>query len=267
MRLFVLFGLSLIISSCVSIRNVDLTGRDHPSGWADQIRTTGEEAYIYAQLSANAYEADSAYTLPDTIKAVRHDGVCTDPDNIGFACLVHERREGPKIVEVIIAFRGTEDGRDWWTGNIFPKQLPKSLDTYDAVKALYPNIPISVTGHSLGGGLATHVTLRRKNVDGYFFNTSPRFSRGKKWVKNRRVSIVEYGEPLKAARLFGREPTQTYTSVGCTSGGLLTQHSMRRLADCLTLAAAWGNDDALKSAQENELDVTEIVAFRQNRQQ
>lgn len=40
-------------------------------------------------------------------------------------------------------------------------------------------------------------------------------------------------------RLFGRSPTQTCTSIGCSKGGSIGQHSMRKLAECLTEATAW----------------------------
>ncbi len=68
------------------------------------------------------------------------------------------------------------------------------------------------------------------------FNTSPRF-----WILDKLKggndinSIVESGEFLKVARIPGIETDQLYTSLDCLDkGNPFDQHSMSKLAECLT---------------------------------
>jgi pimeloyl-ACP methyl ester carboxylesterase len=112
---------------------------------------------------------------------------------------------------------------------------------------------IIVTGHSLGGGIALEVSLKRENVDAYVFNTSPRFSADGYNIDNKRVSVVEHGEILKALRAPSREASQTYTSIGCSSGGPVSQHEQVKLAECLTQIAATQSPHALASLKLNKL--------------
>jgi hypothetical protein len=109
-----------------------------------------------------------------------------------------------------------------------------------------------VTGHSLGGGIATYVSLCRPDVNSYVFNSSPRFSicRGARGPAGNRESVVEYGEFLKAARIFGGSPDQLYTSIGCIHGNAFRQHKMRPLAECLTRIAAIDRDPAAIASLE-----------------
>jgi hypothetical protein len=215
------------------------------------------EAYTYAQMSTNAYLAkdcvmgrgtDSCneqeklekFDLGSDIEVL--DAKCND--EIGFAYAVFARKKAGQFREIIIAYRGTEDVLDWRHGNLFFSQNRRGLEVYREWKknaeALGGNVEVTVTGHSLGGGIATYVSLVEKGAKCYVFNASPRFRREATAVPdNHRVSIVEFGEINKLLRLFGRSPTQTYISIGCSTGGPIGQHSMRKLAVCLTQAAAW----------------------------
>lgn len=84
--------------------------------------------------------------------------------------LMYRVWHSPDRNELVIAFRGTSDARDWWYGNLWP--LSRGLtektqysevqrhvrNVLDKVKAT-PNLSgakVIVTGHSLGGGLAQH---------------------------------------------------------------------------------------------------------------
>ena len=233
-----------VSTACTHWRNVPLTGRDHPSGWADQIRAAAVEAYPYAQMSNNAYLDGNQYAL-----GPEYSNPYNQPnDRIGYAYSVFERREAGRLAEVIIAYRGTEGffSRDMLRGNILAQQNPRGLATYDRIRAATdPAVPVNVTGHSLGGGVATYVSLRRPNVRSYIFNASPRFSARGPIPNNRRLSIVERGEILKLLRLPGREAPQSYISINCTRGfDPVGQHSIRPLADCLTRIAAWQSPHA-----------------------
>ena len=244
-------ALFLLLAACSTSRSVTLTGLNHPSGWADQIRTAAVEAFPYAQMSTNSYADDDRFDLgPD------YETIVDEPnDSKGFAYSIFERRQGGTPAELIIAFRGTEFTHlnDWIFGNFLATQNRRGLRLYDEVDGK-TDLPISVTGHSLGGAIATYISLRRENVRTYVFNSSPRFSRSGRAPANRRLSIVEYGELLKAARVFGGEPTQTYISINCTPGiDVLKGHGIRRLAAFLTRIAAWHSPAARRSLALNGL--------------
>ena len=246
------------LTACTYWHRVPLTGENHPSGWSDQIRAAGVEAYSYAQMSLNAYDDEhDRYALDPDLVAVES----RDNDEAGFAYAIFERRRAGRLVEVIIAFRGTEldDARDMVHGNALGRQNPRGLALYDNVRSrpAYVSVPVTVTGHSLGGGIALHVSLRRSGADAYVFNSSPRFRRGSGPIpNNRRLSIAEYGELLKIVRAPGREAPQTYISINCVPGfAPVTQHGIRLLGDCLTRIAAWhGDAGALASIQRNRIE-------------
>jgi len=250
-RLFATAVILAITAACSHWQKDALTGRNHPSGWADQIRIAAAEAFPYAQMSTNAYIDGDRYDLgPDYTNTENSPN-----DDIGYAYSVFERREAGRLTEVIIAYRGTEGltGIDMSQGNILGRQNARGLATYERIRAATdPAVPVNVTGHSLGGAIATFVSLRYGNVRTYIFNSSPRFwARGAIPV-NRRLSIVEYGEILKVLRLPGREAPQTYISINCTPGiNPVGDHGIRPLADCLTRIAAWESPDARASINRN----------------
>ena len=240
-----------ITSACTYWQKDRLTGLDHPSGWADQIRSAAVEAYPYAQMSNNAYADSSAYDLGPEFTNCKS----MPNDRLGFAYSTCERRKDGQLREVIIAFRGTEGfvSKDMLCGNLLGCQNKEGLQAYKRIREAYPSsVDVNVTGHSLGGAIATYVSLREPNVKSYIFNNSPRFNAHGPIPDNRRLAIVERGEILKVLRGPGREAPQTYVSINCTRGfGPLRQHSIRRLADCLTQIAAWQDDSAKASLGRN----------------
>lgn len=231
---------------------VTLTNCDHPSGWCDQIRQTAGQTWRYAQMSANAYDTP-VYDLGPEVREIERQ----DNDAIGYAYVVFERRPAGGTPEWVIAFRGTENHNpvDWVNGNLLGRQNRRGLATYDTLRQrLGAEAKISVTGHSLGGGIATYVSLCRANTDSYIFNSSPRFRDCRPRAENKRQSVVERGEFLKVGRLFGNEATQTYTSVNCVRGTApIRQHGIASLADCLARAAAWADPAARASLIRNTI--------------
>ncbi len=248
-----LVPLAIILSfatACTHWQKSQLTGRNHPSGWANEIRNAAAEAYPYAQMSNNAYADTGRYLLDPSIILIRD----VDNDDAGFAYSVFERN-GPESKEVIVAYRGTEwhNLKDMMKGNVLLRQNAKGLAVYDEVRAATnAEVPVTVTGHSLGGAIAIHVSLQRPGAKAYIFNASPRFRASGGIPDNRRLSIVEYGEVLKLFRIAGREATQEYISINCTPGrDPIRQHSMRLLGDCLTRMAAWASPQARSSLTIN----------------
>jgi hypothetical protein len=235
------------IAACSSTATTkqELTGCDHPSKWCKEIRDTAQESFIFAQMAANTYGKSPQFKLPVGYSLITEQ----DNDSIGFAYSIYKDN---KTNTVIISFRGTEGIKDWWYGNFLASQNDSGLNLYDKLKNEYSSdTQFIVIGHSLGGAIALEVSLKRENVDAYVFNTSPRFSADGYNIANKRVSIVEYGEVLKALRAPSREASQTYSSIGCSSGGPLSQHEQAKLATCLTQIAATQSDLAKESLKDN----------------
>lgn len=243
---FILF-LSLLVIFCNCRSRRDLTECDHPSGWCKEIRNLSGKSWKYAQLSKNIYNKPFQFNLEKHFEKIED---FENKDIDFFATLYKDKLTG----KYIFVFRGTDSFKDFKTGNnpFRQKQNKYGLLIYDKSKAKYNFSECIVTGHSLGGGIATHISLNRENATAYTFNRSPVF-RNKMNIKNDRYTIVENGEILKLPRLFGREPNQLYTSIGCSKGGPIAQHDMKKLADCLTRIAANEDNDAKESLLLNKI--------------
>lgn len=209
--------------------------------------------YEYAQMATNVYSDAKQFDLGSNFELL--EGL-VETDS-GLAYQVYRRVSEGGSGEVIISFRGTDfdTWQDWIFGNIGLRQRAEALTVFDRVSREYGALP-SVTGHSLGGALATQVSLCRDVHYSIVFDTSSRFSErfcGATY-KNHNVSIVEYGEVNKLLRIFGREPSQRYLSLGCLQrGNSIDQHSMGKLAACLTNIAAIEASSAQSSRARNEV--------------
>jgi hypothetical protein len=220
--------------------------------WDACSRDGALSTYQYAQLSSNVYSDIRKFVLPAEIT------LALDPDEAasGLSYQVYHRIVDGKVVEKIISYRGTDFSslRDWWFGNIGSRQRREAISIFDQINT--DTIPTSVTGHSLGGALATQVSLCRDVHLNIVFDTSPRFSKKMcdQTYINRNTSLAEYGEVNKLLRIFGTEPDQRYISLGCLSEGWgITQHAMSKLAACLTNIAAIDDPDAELSRVQNNI--------------
>jgi hypothetical protein len=235
------------LAGCTFNQHLPQTGVDHVSGWSNEVRKTAAEAFLYAQLATNVYDDPSEmFRLDPSIVRVAFQA----DDRFGYGYAFY-RRPIAGGEEKILVFRGTDfsQGRDWIHGNIAAYQNILGLQTFRRLRDKYKRDgDWVVAGHSLGGGIATYVSMIEPNVRSYAFNSSPRFRAPPTIQDNRRNSIVEYGEVLKATRIFGREAPQLYTSIGCTSGiNVIRQHKMRLLAECLTQIGAYESQEAQRS--------------------
>lgn len=263
-------GAAILLTAAASIDELPAARKgpcpDARGGWCDFIQDGARKTWLYAQMSQNAYRADRGeYALPDGIVA----GSRIEND-IGFAYRIFERFEGAELKEVVVAFRGTEGWADWWHGNILGRQNRRGLEVVqrvfqDLADRGLTDVEVSVTGHSLGGGIAHYVSLRKIALsDGrevavshsYVFNNSPRYWRGNGSQSVERIAMVEYGEILKLVRAPASEATQKYLSLNCRSNGLgaIKDHSMHYLAGCLTWIAAYTDEAAVKSGRLNRID-------------
>lgn len=245
-RIFILSILCLSMS-CKSSK-LDMTGCEHYSGWCDQIRDISVHSWKYAQLSKNVYESDYKFDVTDYFEEIQS----FENVNIDFySTLFLDKMTG----EYVLVYRGTDSFKDFKTGNNPFKQSQNNyaLIVFDYVVKKYMLNNIVTAGHSLGGGMSIHASLNRPNIIAYSFNGSPVFKKSANF-NNERYSIVENGEILKLFRIFGREATQLYTSIGCTRGNPIKQHDMESLAVCLTQIAAIESSDAKMSLKKNSID-------------
>ncbi|KRB07139.1 hypothetical protein ASD86_14355 [Lysobacter sp. Root690] len=108
---------------------------------------------------------------------------------------------------IVVAYRGTDfDSGIDWLNNFALRDPPQYRQAYKHLKELrahYPNARITVTGHSLGGGIAMNMSLRVSGVEAVGFNMSPRVRFGRtRAFDSYRASIFEVGEILTGATKF-----------------------------------------------------------------
>jgi len=216
-------------------------------GWTPCSTDAARATFEYAQMSFNVYHGEIQFDLGPNLKSTGE----RETLDSGLTYEVFKRQNGEEITEIIIAFRGTNFTSldDWFFGNIGTRQRKEGLQVFQQVYQKY-GIKPSVTGHSLGGAIATQVALCHDVNLSMVFHTSSRFSRHlcrdvyrhNIIYFNHQISIVERGEINKILRAPAPEPTQRYNEVDCLSkGGPIDQHSIGKFAACLTQAAALEN--------------------------
>lgn len=250
MKIFVVIILSLSTLGCSLFSNIEQTGTDHCSGWSNEVRTLADHSWKYAQLSQNVYENRYDFNLNNEFEIIEE---FDRPDISYYSALFKSK----KTDEFVFVFRGTDSLADFKTGNNPFKQTQNKFSLKDVTEAInkYSIKKSVVTGHSLGGGMATHVSLNIDNVILYTFNGSPVYKQINDKHHNKRYSIVERGEILNIVRFFAPEPDQLYTSIECTKGSLIKEHSMKELAICLTrISAVNDNSEALDSLRNMGID-------------
>jgi hypothetical protein len=250
MKITVIVFLSIIASGNIWASKIEQTGTDHCSGWSDQVRELADQSWKYAQLSQNVYANKFNFNMNDEFKIIKE----FDRPGISYYAALFKNT---KSNEYAFIFRGTDSFQDFKTGNNPFKQTQNKHALKDVRNAIekYSIKKAIVAGHSLGGGMATHVSLNIDNVLLYTFNGSPVYKQKNDKYKNKRYSIVERGEILKIVRALASEPDQLYTSIECTKGNPVTQHSMEQLAICLTrISAVNNNKESLNSLKANGID-------------
>ena len=210
-----LLGLTGCITPLPDLTQSRSPCREEPGGWCDFVREAAQASYGYAMLSSNAYQDEDTYTeLPRAF--VRREAA--DNDGSGLAYSVFDRfavskGERGKLLARVIAFRGTEFGSfdDIFSGNLGDAQREGARQVFAAERAALDaegkqDVAIEVTGHSLGGALATQISIEHPEVQAYVFNTSPLFSGDPGQNDANRLSISERGEFLRLLRRYKEIP-------------------------------------------------------------
>jgi hypothetical protein len=226
----------------------------------------------YAIMSNNAYaRGEAAIPLPEGWQEVTE--LRQEMPAVGLAFAVFEKHEGSKLVEVVVAFRGTDDKKDW-IQNLVPfhrVQVPPASEAFERILKRYEgqDVKVVATGHSLGGSLAFHMSFVYPNVDAVAFNSSPVTKAGLAVQEgNSRTSAWESGEILQPPRnpvnwLRVRWHGVQRLEFRFLHGQPVKQHSIERLALNLTklgavkspqlqaVIAAQCRDDAAGHAETN----------------
>jgi hypothetical protein len=148
-----------------------------------------KQGYIYALAGALILQKDNKegreHNFAPLERLHRIDDLYMKDSSTGFEVVTFELFEDNKSKspsEIVIAFAGSNDTKDW-IQNFSPlitKQYQQAVEYVKRVKGIsrYESIPLKVTGYSLGGALAVHVTKNPETSkyvnEAWAFNPSPK---------------------------------------------------------------------------------------------
>lgn len=180
--------------------------------------TIANDVALYAMMASNAYVGDSEklhfpleklgwQKVDMNGNAVPADRNSYRPKSfVGdfFSNLQFDIWEDTNSPRTVFAFKGTQEKIDWVSGNLMIgvsipyKSAKKHVRDYITA---HPGRRVSVTGHSLGGGLALSVSFW-EGVDAMVFNTSPRIFDGLKDANRqaRRLAAFQESDVLQKIR-------------------------------------------------------------------
>ncbi|HEX5686005.1 MAG TPA: hypothetical protein VFY73_18420 [Ideonella sp.] len=214
-------GLDFKMMKAVAIMFVAaLSSVAHPQSRAGGMltRADADDLAIYSMMASNAYANDheKLYFPLEMLgwRKVDEQGEIVPRDQNSYqpktlvgrlvSNLQFDIWEDSNSNKTIFAFKGTQERVDWVNGNLM---LGISIPYKSAKKHVrdyicdHPDRKVSVTGHSLGGGLALSVSFW-EGVDAVVFNTSPRIFDGLEDNKKRanRIAVFQDGDILQKIR-------------------------------------------------------------------
>ena len=258
---------ALLLSACVTYPDISQSRSPcqlEPGGWCGFLRDAAVDAFPYAVASTNAYTGDSdTFARPGRVlQRLEHLPIAPEDADKGFGYEVFNQYESGSgsnanrtPVARIIAFRGTDFKglSDIFYGSLRNDQIELALRYFAAEKArLGSGVPWVVTGHSLGGALATEVSVAHPEVRAYMFNTSP-FTRSEiRENALKRIVFNERGEVLRRFARYDEPPAANVFTLNCEPRkNAITKHKVRPLADCITWIAAYASADAHEVVKAN----------------
>jgi hypothetical protein len=147
-----------------------------------------KNGYLYAFLGAYAFQkgnkddSDHWFELPEYIEKI--EPLSEHDRKTGFQAETFKvYSNGGDEFDIVIVFIGSNDAADWWTNfsSVNRRQYAQAKKYVLNVEKTFPMMQFIVTGYSLGGGLAIHVTKHEqtssKVKQAWAFNSSP-----KTWV-------------------------------------------------------------------------------------
>jgi len=235
--------------SIYSCSTLPLIKKSNNEEYSEQEKEIAKKYFIYALFSSNSYKDKAYFSIPNWKRVKRYTA------HTGFSADVYEKTINSKIEEVVIAFRGTNGlFFDSLFANLtFSKngQYKNSDNLFDKIleNKRYTSVKKVVVGHSLGGGLALHVSAKYDNVDAYVFNPSPRLfiDKNDEVKKNKRIIIHEEGEILekisKVLKNALKKIDYDIYAYDFFDKHLFKSHSIYPLARGLLLLSAVNNDE------------------------
>ena len=216
------------------------------------LKKAAKDNYIYALMSANAYDKGFQVKIPGWTRVKRL------VSKHGFSADIY-RSDSEN--HTVIAYRGTDDPKDWKYANLDTDAKGQYSDAdrvFEKVETMFSDSKITTVGHSLGGGLAIHVSVTHKDVNAITFNPSPRLFISKSDIrfKNKVTIIYETGEILTAIRaLFTtlNKVEHDEFKFNYLGGNAVSEHSMPNFAQCMYASTIEDQSNYSKVCKDNTL--------------
>ncbi|MEX0342807.1 MAG: hypothetical protein AB3N06_09475 [Erythrobacter sp.] len=252
--------LPLALTACVTYPDISQSRspcRMEPGGWCGFVREAAVEAWPFAVAATNAYTGDHDVFADLGTTLARLERLEIDEEAAGkgfgyelFAQYRIDEGGERKLAARILSFRGTDFNgvTDIFYGTLRSDHIELALAAFEAERArpeFGDGVPWVVAGHSLGGALATEISVRYPEVRAYMFNTSPFYRSDGMTNDVRRTVFNERGEILRRFARFDEAPAAEAFTLNCgPRKSTFAKHKIRPLADCITWIAAYGSEEA-----------------------